>query len=131
VIVDPEISGEVTSRKLGEVEPIMQNRPQHPIGEPVIVFLIVMLSQIGDDVFDVLMFDGPRSELVSHSDFAAPSEPHAAVVLQRRPQRHPKPAGALGAIAGGNRDPIGYDCQARQYRPQSSATDASPPRPNQ
>jgi hypothetical protein len=82
-----------------------------------------MFSQIGNDVFDVLVFDGSRSELVSRSDFPAPAEPHAAVVLQRRPQRHLKPAGALGAIAGGNRNTIGYDRQARQYRPQSSATE--------
>src|SRR2546427_9386923 len=119
VIVDPEISGEVAPRKLGEVQSIMQNRPQHPIGEPVIVFLIIMFGQIGDDVFDVLVFDGSRSELVSRPDFSAPSEPHASVVLQRWPQRHLKPAGALGAIAGGNRNPIGYDRQARQYRPQA------------
>src|SRR5712692_4918249 len=123
VIIDAEISAEVAPRKLGEVQPIMQNRPQHPIGEPVIVFLIIMFSQVGDDVFDVLVLDGSRSQLLSRSDFSAPSEPHASVVLQRRPQRHLKPAGALGAIAGGNRNPIGYDRQARQYRPQSSATD--------
>ena len=109
VIVDPEIPAEVPERKLGEVEPIVQYRPQHPIGETVIVFLIIMLSQIGDDVFDVLVLDGSHSQLVLRSNLPAPSKPHATVVLQRRPQRHFEPAGALGAIAGGNRNTIGYD----------------------
>jgi hypothetical protein len=84
-----------------------------------------MFSEIGNDVFDVLVLDGARSQLVLRSDFPTPAKPHAAVVLQRRPQRHLKPASALSAIAGGNRNTIGYDCQARQYRPQSFATDAS------
>jgi hypothetical protein len=131
VIVDPEISAEVSPRKLGEVQPIMQDRPQHPVGEPIIVFLIVMFSQVGDDVFDILVFDGSRSKLVLCSDFPAPAEPHASVVLQCRPQRHLKPAGALGAIASGDRNTIGYDRQARQYRPQSSATECLAVKTNQ
>jgi len=120
VIVDPEISAEVPPRKLGEVQPIMQDRPQHPIGETVIVFLKLVFSQVGDDVFDVLVLDGSRSELVLRSDFPAPAKPHASVVLQRRPQRNLKPAGARRAIPGGNRNTIGYDHQARQYRPPTS-----------
>src|SRR6266849_641000 len=102
MIVDAEISAEVSARKLGEVQPIMQNRPQHPIGETVIVFLIIVFSQIGDDVFDVLVFDGSRPQLLPRPDFSAPSEPNAAIMLQGRPQRHLKPAGALGASAGRN-----------------------------
>src|SRR5262249_47378338 len=75
---------------------------------------------IGDDVFDVLVLDGSRSELVLRSDFSAPSEPHASVVLQRRPQRHLEPAGARRAIPGGNRNPIGDDRQAHLHRPPTS-----------
>ena len=81
MIIDPEIPAEIPKRKLGKVKPIMQYRPQHPIGEPVIVFLIVVLGQICDDVFDVLVFDGTRSELVLRPNLSAPSKPHAAVVL--------------------------------------------------
>src|SRR5262249_9313513 len=89
-------------------------------GETVIVFLKLVFSQIGNDVFDVLVFDRSRSELLLRSDFPAPAEPHASVVLQRRTQRHLKPAGARRAIPGGNRNTIGYDHQARQYRPPTS-----------
>ena len=42
-------------------------------------------------------------------DLAAPSEPHAAVALERRPQRDFEPAGAFGAIAGRNRNAVGND----------------------
>jgi len=68
-----------------------------------------MFRQIGNDVFHVLVFDGSRSQLLSRSDLSAPSQPHASVVLQRRPQRHLKPAGALGAIAGRDGNTIGND----------------------
>src|SRR5258708_19795232 len=78
---------------------------------------------MGNDVLAVLVLEGSLWDFAPRSDFPAPAEPPAAVVLQRRPQRHLKPAGALGAIAGGNRNTIGYDRQARQYRPQSSATE--------
>src|SRR5258708_14182270 len=74
-------------------------------------------------VLAFLGFGGSVRRFVCAPGFPRPPEPHPSVVLQRRSQRHLKPAGALGAIAGGNRNTIGYDRQARQYRPQSSATE--------
>jgi hypothetical protein len=97
--VDAEISAEVTPRKLGKIQPIMQNWPQHPIGETVIVFLKFVFGEIGDDVLDIVTFDGSRSQFILRADLSAPSDPDAAVAVQRRPQRHLKPAGALGAVA--------------------------------
>src|SRR5262249_23800380 len=72
VIIDPEIPAEVPTRKLSKIEPIMQYRPQHPIGETVIVFLKLVFSEIGDYVFNVLVFDRTRSQLVLRSDLSAP-----------------------------------------------------------
>ena len=106
MIVDAEISAEVTARKLGEVQPIMQNRPQHPIGETVIVLLIIVFGEVGNDVLDVLVFDRSRPQLFPRPDLSAPSEPDAAIVLQRWPQRDLKPSGPPGAIAGRNRNAI-------------------------
>jgi hypothetical protein len=54
VIVDPEISAQIPTRELREIEPVMQDRPQHPICEAVVVFLMIILRQVGDGVFDVL-----------------------------------------------------------------------------
>src|SRR5258708_21041796 len=98
----------------------MQNRPQHPIGETVIVFLKLVSGQIGNDVFDVFVLDGSRPELVLRSDFPAPAKPHASVVLQRRPQRHLKPAGARRPIAGGGPSTLGSCTHSRQYTPPPS-----------
>src|SRR5262249_40397645 len=120
MIVDPEIAAEVAARKLCQVQPIMENRPQHPIGETVIVFLELVLRQVGDDVFDVLVSDGSRPQLLLRANLSAPSDPNAAIALQRRPQRHFEPAStqptsALGPVTGGNRNAIGNYRQARQY----------------
>src|SRR5262249_57880413 len=65
MIVDPEIPAKVAARKLGEVQPVMQDRPQHSVGETVIVFLIVMFGEVGNYVFDVLVFEGSRSQLLA------------------------------------------------------------------
>ena len=40
-----EIAAEVATSELGQVDAIMQDRPQHAVGEPVVVFLIVLLGQ--------------------------------------------------------------------------------------
>jgi hypothetical protein len=45
VAVHSEIAGEVAAGELGQIDAIMQDRPQHPVGEAVVVFLIVLLGQ--------------------------------------------------------------------------------------
>ena len=57
MIVHPHVSGEIAPRELGEIEPEMQDRPQHPVGEAVVVFLVVLLGEIGDHIGDVLVAD--------------------------------------------------------------------------
>ena len=57
MFVHSHISAEIPTRELGEVEPEMQNRPQHPVGEAVVVFLVVLLREIGDHVGHVLVRD--------------------------------------------------------------------------
>src|SRR5215469_612553 len=39
MIIDLEISGEIPACELGEVQPIMQNWPQHSIGKAAVIFL--------------------------------------------------------------------------------------------
>src|SRR5215813_907219 len=60
MIIDPKISTEIPQRKLGEVQPIMQNRPQHTISEAIVIFLVVVLRQIGDNIFNILVPNGAR-----------------------------------------------------------------------
>ena len=44
--VDAEIAAEIAAREFGEIEPVMQDRPQHAVGEAVVEFLVVVLAQI-------------------------------------------------------------------------------------
>jgi hypothetical protein len=45
MIVDPEISAEIPARKLGEVQPVMQDWPQHPIGKAAVVFFKALFER--------------------------------------------------------------------------------------
>ena len=58
IFVDAEIAGEIAAREFREIEPVMQDRPQHAVGEAVVVFLVVVLAQIDGDVGDVVVLDG-------------------------------------------------------------------------
>ena len=106
MIVHPHISGEIAPCELREVQPEMQDRPQHPVGEAVVVFLVVVLGQIGDHVGDVLVADRVRLDIRARHGLAAPAEPDAAVALQSRAQSDFEAAGALGAVPAGDAHPI-------------------------
>jgi hypothetical protein len=56
---------------------------------------------------DARMSSADLVHVVCRPDLAAPAEPNAAVALERRPQCDFEPTGALGAIAGRNRHPVG------------------------
>ena len=45
MIVDPHVAGEVAPRELGEVEAEVEDRPQHPVGEAVVIFLVVVVER--------------------------------------------------------------------------------------
>ncbi len=112
--VDAEVAAEIAAREFGEVEPVMQNRPQHPVGEAVVEFLVVVLAQIDGGVSDVVVLDDPGRARIVIRRTPAPAEPKAATPPQRRPDRDFEPAGARVAIGNANsvRD---YD-EPRQYR---------------
>ena len=105
VFIDPEVATKIPARELREIKPVVQDWPQHPIGETVVVFLKVVAREVGDDIFDVLVGDGSRFPLPG-GDLAAPTQPDATVLLQCWPQRHLKPARAFRAIARWNRNSV-------------------------
>src|SRR5689334_22446643 len=77
ILVYSEVATEIASREFGEIKPIMQDRPQYPIGETVVKFLIVILAEIDRGKGDVLVrdrFHGPRQIF---GDASAPAEPEA------------------------------------------------------
>ncbi len=50
MLVDTHISTEIATRELGHIQPVMQNRPEHSIGESIVIFLVVLFGQIGQDI---------------------------------------------------------------------------------
>ena len=115
VPVDAEIAGEVAAVELGEIDPVVQDRPQHPVGEAVVIFLVVLLGQVGDDEAPLRGLDLARGDLACRDNIAAPAEPHRLRMLPDRRERDLKPARAL-AVRARRRDTIGDEDQPRQYR---------------
>src|SRR6516225_9299758 len=108
MVIDPEIPAQIPAGELGEVQPIMQDWPQHPIGKAAVIFLKVVLRQVSDYIFDVLVSDEARFKLTRGRNLAAPAEPDASVFLERRPQRCFEPASARGTVAR-NRNAVRND----------------------
>ena len=79
MIVDPQVTGQIAAGEFREVEPVMQDRPQHPVGEAVVIFLVVGARQIGGDVGDAAVLDLAHRNLALGGDASAPAEPDAVV----------------------------------------------------
>src|SRR4249920_3982512 len=114
ILIDPEITTEVATGEFGEIKPIVQNRPQHSIGEAVVEFLVVVLAEVDGGVGNIVVrdrFDRPRPVF---SNAPAPAEPEAAMPLKRRSDRHLEPTGPRAAIR--NRNSVRHYDEPRQYR---------------
>src|SRR5689334_9213261 len=114
ILVDADISTKVASRKFGKVEPIMQNRPQHAIGESVVKFLIVILAQIDSRVSDVVVGDGLHSARHIFRNASAPAKPETAMPLERGSDRHFESTGPSATIRYTNS--VRHYDEPRQYR---------------
>jgi hypothetical protein len=99
MFVHAHISAEIPTREVGEIKPEMQDRPQDPIGEAVVVFLVVVLGEVGDHISNFFVRDRVQFDVRGRHDIAAPAEPHSPVTLQRRAQGDFEATGALCAIA--------------------------------
>jgi hypothetical protein len=82
VIVDPHVSGEIPPRKLGEVKPEVQDWPQHPVGETVVILMVVLLGEIGDHIGHIFVGDRMHRNVPLGNGLAAPAEPHASITFQ-------------------------------------------------
>src|SRR5262249_759308 len=108
MVIDPEIPTQIPAGEFGEVQTIMQDWPQHPIGKAAVVFVKTFLRKIGDYFFDILGSNRPCSYLIRRRALAPPPQPDAPVALERWPQCNFEPASALGAVAR-NRNAVGND----------------------
>src|SRR6516164_2918325 len=99
VIIDLEISTEISACELGEVQSIMQDWPQHSIGKAPVIFVKTLLRKVGDHISDVPVSDEARFGLAHRCDLAAPAKPDAPGVIEHRPQRYFESASARGTVA--------------------------------
>ncbi len=111
--VDAPIAAEIAARKLREIEPIMQDRPQHAIGKAAVIFLIVRIDQVRHDVGDTAAFDGLGHDIVFVGNLPAPAEPDARTALQQRAHGDRQAAGLAVAVTR-DRNTIGNNDQPRQ-----------------
>src|SRR5215472_11370233 len=114
ILIDADIPTKVAPRKFGKVEPIMQNRPQHAIGESIVEFLIVILAEINGCVSDVVVGNGLHSVRHIFGNASAPAKPEAAVPLERGSDRHFEAARPSATIRYANS--VRHYDEPRQYR---------------
>ena len=48
--IDAPIPAEIAPRKLSEVEPVVKDRPQNPVGEAVVIFLVIGGREVGHNI---------------------------------------------------------------------------------
>ena len=116
MLVHPEITCEVAPIELGQIDAIVQHRPQHPVGEAIVIFLIVLLGEVGHDERALPLSDRARFDCTGGNDFAAPAEPHALHFVENWRQRNFEPARTVAGARTGKRDSVGDKNQPRQYR---------------
>ncbi len=81
--VDPQVAREVRSAELGEVDAVVEDRPEHTVGETGVVFLVVRGRQRRHDIGDVVADDRRGLDIGIVLDLAAPAEPKTRPRFQR------------------------------------------------
>ena len=112
--VDAHVAALVGARIFLQVDPIVQDRPQHPVGEAVVIFLVVGLGEVDDGVFDPAASEAARRRRLAVADVAAPAEPDADAIAQRGLDGDRQPACERLARVG-HGDSVRDDDQARSH----------------
>ena len=112
--VDAHVAALVGARIFLQVDAVVQHRPQHAVGEAVVVFLVVGFGEVDDRVFDAAALGSARRRRLLVADVAAPTEPDAGAVAQRGLDRNRQPARLMMAGVG-HRDSVRDNDQARSH----------------
>src|SRR4051812_50216888 len=91
----------------------MQDRPEHTVGETVVVFLEISAREIGGDIGDAAMLDLAERLFALRTRPPAPTEPEALVALEERADHDLQAARARTGIPVRDGNAIGYDHYAR------------------
>jgi hypothetical protein len=104
--IDPEVAVEILLAEFHEVRPVVQERPQGPVGESKIVFTNVRLAEVEDTEDDVAV-DARLDRLeiaLAAGRLAGPAEPHATRRCQCTTQGDSEATGIAGPA--GQRHPV-------------------------
>ena len=61
----------------------MEDGPQYPVGKAIVVFLIIRLGEVGDDIRQATTVNGLGRNISVRGDLSAPSEPNTWMLLQQ------------------------------------------------
>ena len=90
LLVHPEIAGGVAFRKIGEIESIMTDRPQRPVGEAMVILLDISARKVGHRIGERSKSPPLGGERAFQARFARPAKPKSAACLERCLERDGK-----------------------------------------
>ena len=109
-LVDPHIAAEVAAREFRQVQPVMQNRPEHPVGISIVIFLEIFLGEVGHHIGLMTVLNGAGGHVRCGGDPPAPAKPDTGMTPQDRVDRDRETARSASAVAIRDFDTIGdYD----------------------
>ena len=106
--IDAEIAGDVLVLEVGEIEPVVKQRPEGAIGEAGVVFVDIALGQVDEGKLDVALLAPVDVELLGVGPLrgvAGPAQPQPATLGEHGLQRHRQTA-RLGALIARRRNPV-------------------------
>ena len=92
MFVHPEIGGRVGFRQIGEVEPIMTNRPKRPVSKAAIILFDIAARKVAYRIGERSNSSVLGNVVALLSGFARPAKPEASSLFERCLQRDSKPA---------------------------------------
>ncbi len=108
--VDAEIPRHLLATIFREIQPIMANRPENPVGEAMVIFFDIGIGQIRECIGDIALAQLSHGlRLVFAARLPRPAHPYAAMLFKGHFQRDRQPAGGRNATLVRNGHTIGND----------------------
>ena len=113
--VDTDIPAGVSAGIFLQIDPVVKDRPQHAVGETVVIFLNVVLRQINEDIRHLVDINDLRRPVRLLRDLAAPPEPHSVAIFERSLYRNRHSPCERGPGRFRHRHAVGDDNQSRAH----------------
>ena len=100
--VHPEVARHVLAGELGQIEPVVAERPERAVGVARVVLVDILLGQIGDRIGDLAVVSNLEPlDLALTTGLSRPAEPETASFLERRIERNRQATGTRRSALGG------------------------------